>query len=201
MAMSDDATVRLVARWQAGDQEAADELFHRYADQLVALARGRMSAKLGRRVDAEDVVQSAYRSFFFAAREGRFQLERGGDLWRLLVALTLRKIHRQVRRNQAGKRTIDRERSLGDESVLEGVSPLLLTETPSPVEALALAEELEWVMAQLEPVHRAMLQLRLQGHNLEEIAAATERSERTVTRVLREVKGLLEQRRAQGPDG
>ena len=34
-------------------------------------------------------MQSAYRSFFVGVREGRYALERGGDLWRLLVALTL----------------------------------------------------------------------------------------------------------------
>jgi hypothetical protein len=42
-----------------------------------------------------------------------------------------------------------------------------------------------------------MLELRLQGHSLEEIAAATERSERTVTRVLAEVKHVLEHKEAQ----
>lgn len=196
--MSDDSTVRLVARWQAGDQEAASELFYRYADQLISLARGRMSAQLGRRVDAEDVVQSVYRSFFQTARAGRFQIERGGDLWRLLVVLTIRKLHGQIRRNRAGKRALDRECSLGNDGTLDGISPEFLTHAPAPLEALSLAEEMQHVMAQLEPLQRKMLELRLQGHNLEEIAAVTERSERTVTRALREVKDLLEQRWAEG---
>ena len=60
----DETSVRLVARWQAGDQQAAAEMFHRYAERLTALARSRLATKLASRVDPDDVVQSAYRSFF-----------------------------------------------------------------------------------------------------------------------------------------
>src|SRR5438270_12519197 len=74
----------LMARWRDGDEEAAEQLFHRYAERLLALARSRMSVWLAGHVDPEDVVQSAYRSFFTGARAGRFALERNGDLWRLL---------------------------------------------------------------------------------------------------------------------
>jgi hypothetical protein len=42
-----------------------------------------------------------------------------------------------------------------------------------------------------------MLEMRLQGYNLEEIAAATRRTERTVRRVLAEVRQLLAQRDVQ----
>jgi DNA-directed RNA polymerase specialized sigma24 family protein len=46
-------------------------------------------------------------------------------------------------------------------------------------------------MAALEPQHRRMLELRLQGCNLEEIATALDCSERTVIRVLERVKKKL----------
>jgi hypothetical protein len=58
-----------------------------YANRLIALARSRLSSKLAGRIDPEDVVQSVYRSFFAEARAGRYHLDRGGDLWRLLVAM------------------------------------------------------------------------------------------------------------------
>jgi ECF sigma factor len=45
----DDATINLMARWRAGDQRAAEKLFRRYADRLIALARSRLSAKLSQR--------------------------------------------------------------------------------------------------------------------------------------------------------
>ena len=38
----------LLARCRNGDQQAAAELFRRYADRLIALARSRLSARLAR---------------------------------------------------------------------------------------------------------------------------------------------------------
>src|SRR5262245_58097585 len=62
--MQDESSVHLVSRWRAGDQQAAAELFRRYASRLIALAQSRLSASMASRVDPEDVVQSVYRSFF-----------------------------------------------------------------------------------------------------------------------------------------
>src|SRR6516165_3386835 len=96
----------LLARWQNGDQAAATELFRRYAARLIALAKSRLSARLSNRVDPEDVVQSVYRSFFAESRDGRYQLERGGDLWQLLVTITLHKLANQANRLETGKRAV-----------------------------------------------------------------------------------------------
>ena len=200
--MVDDPTARLLARCRAGDQQAADELFRRHVDQLIALARSRLSTRLAQRVDGEDVVQSAYRSFFVGVREGRYALERGGDLWRLLVALTLHKLHRQARRNRAGKRAIEREvhlQHLDNDTDYGDVPAQLFARDPSPLEGVALAEQVEQIMAQLEPLERRMFEMRLQGCNLEEIASSTQRSQRTVTRVLKEIKHLLDRQRGKLP--
>src|SRR5262249_11277687 len=143
----------------------------------------------------EDVVQSVCRCFFADAREGRYELQRGGDLWRLLVTLTLHKLNDQVKRNRSAKRAVSRERTFGSEDSLNGLDAAQLARQPSPVEALALADELEQVMRRLRPVERRMLELRLQGYNLEEISAAVDCSERTVRRALEEIKRLLEERR------
>src|SRR3954462_6848947 len=90
------ASADLLLRVKRGDQDAATEVFERYAERLTHLARNRLATKLASRVDPEDIVLSAYRSFFVAAREGRFHVERGGDLWRLLVEVTLHKLYRQA---------------------------------------------------------------------------------------------------------
>jgi RNA polymerase sigma-70 factor (ECF subfamily) len=193
--MAEDASINLVARWRGGDQLAADELFRRYAEQLIALARTRLSAKLAPRIDPEDVVQSAYRSFFHGTRDGRYDIRRGGDLWQLLVVITIHKLQHQVRHNLAAKRSVHREESSGGDNSLFGLQPEALTRTPSPLEALTLAEELQQLMGKLEPLHRRMLELRLQGYNVEEIATDTQRCPGTVRRVLDRVKQQLEQQR------
>src|SRR4051794_25432309 len=61
----------LLERFRAGDDLAAAEIFDRYFQRLTALARIRLSARIARRTDPEDVVLSAFRSFFVDARGGR----------------------------------------------------------------------------------------------------------------------------------
>ena len=191
--LNEKADDSLVARWREGDQQAAAELFRRYAERLTGLARSRLSAKLAQRVDAEDVVQSAYRSFFADAREGRYDLEHGGDLWRLLVTITLRKLYHQVERSTTAKRDLEREQSFSSEDSLLGLQAHLRSHEPSPVEAIALADQLEQTMRRLEPFQRRILELRLQGFNVEEVAADAGCSVRTVRYALKEIKQQLEQ--------
>jgi DNA-directed RNA polymerase specialized sigma24 family protein len=95
------SSAELLDRYERGDSAAADQLFARYADRLLALARSRLSAKLARRIDADDVVQSTYRSFFARARDGQFTADEPGDLWRLLATIALHKVRRQARRHRA----------------------------------------------------------------------------------------------------
>src|SRR6516162_2561850 len=135
--MSDTPSAELLARYHGHhDEAAAEELFRRYAGRLTALARSRLSRALAARVDPEDVVQSAYRSFFLLARDEEVLLRESGDLWRLLVRITLRKVYRSARRHRADCRTVERDHSLADG--LEGVA---LSREPTPAEAAALVDE------------------------------------------------------------
>ena len=166
-------------------------MFLRYAERLCALARSRLSARLSRHVDPEDVVQSAYRSFFTGARAGRYTLRRSGDLWRLLAAITLHKLRRQVERHTAGKRAVGRECLLGGKSTSFGSQDEVLAREPTPAEAAALTDTLEQLFRGLGPMERRMVELRLQGCGLDEIADDVRRSERTVRRLLELVKERL----------
>jgi RNA polymerase sigma-70 factor (ECF subfamily) len=190
--MADEETALLLARWRQGDQRAAAELFQRYANRLIALARSRLSNRMARRVAPEDLVQSVYRCFFANSRAGRYDLERGGDLWQLLVRITLSKLGDHVRRNNRAKRSVQQEQSFGSEDSLFGIHPGALAQGPSPVEAIALSEELERLMGALEASERRVLELRLQGYNVEEIARDVGCSQRTVLRILKRVRTQLE---------
>jgi RNA polymerase sigma-70 factor (ECF subfamily) len=198
--MDEERSAVLLARWRDGDQQAAAQLFERYASRLVSLAQSRLPARLAQRVDAEDVVQSVYRSFFAGARAGRYELERGGDLWRLLVTITVNKVHRQYAHHNRDKRDARRELPIsGDDSLLGLSGPLLMRE-PGPLEVVALCDELEGILRELKPAYRRMVELRLQGYNVFEIAEQTASGERTVRRVLDKVKTQLEDRRKEELD-
>lgn len=191
-------SAELFARYQNGEEAAAEEIFHRYLDRLTRLARSRLSPRLARRTDPEDIVLSAWRSFFLGARAGKYTLHRSGDLWRLLASITMHKVYRQARQHSAERRNIQKEQSL--DQVREEFQ-LEAAREPSPEEALALADELEAVMSRLDVFERRVLELRLQGEPLAAIATDTARSERTIRRVLAQIRELLIQRWETERDG
>ncbi len=193
----DLTSAELLEQFENGDQRAADELFARYVERLTRLARTRLSPKLSSRIDPEDVVHSAYRSFFVAAGQGRFSLERSGDLWRLLVRITLHKLYRSAAHHTAEMRSVDREQSPGDANAID---THFTAHEPTPDEAVALADEMEWLFAELPPLGRRVLELRLQGETLAEIAAEIEHSERTVRRMLTQARDRMTQRQREFDD-
>jgi RNA polymerase sigma factor (sigma-70 family) len=181
-------SLELLERYQSGDDLAAEDIFSRYFTRLISLARSRLTPRLTQRIDAEDIVLSVYRSFFVDAREGRYLLSRGGDLWRLLAAMTRNKLLHQIRSQTAGRRSIEREVSL--ETLSENQASVRNLE-PTPQEAAELTDELAWIFSQLDSFARRVLELRLQGLQLSEIAQETGRSERSVRRSLAEIRGLM----------
>lgn len=184
-------SLALLESFRAGDNAAAEALFDRYYQRLTWLARTRLSPRLAQRTDPEDVVMSVYRSFFIDVRAGKFTLSRGGDLWRLLAAMTKHKLLRQARHHRADRRSVDRESPL--DSVAEAHCYVQRDE-PTPEEALMLADELEHVLSKLSSVERRVLELRLQGAQVAEIAQDTGRSERTVRRILVSIREVMAQR-------
>lgn len=193
--MPDSDSLELYRRVQDKDADAAHELFNRYLDRLLALVRVRLSSKLARRIDPEDVLQSAYRSFFAGAADGRFELKKSGDLWKLLAAITLNKLYRQINHHRASRRTIAAEKSANVSSMLMHPLPIeALARDPAPEEALAMVEELQYVMAELSADKREILEMRLRGSAVWEIANEKNCSERTIRRMLGKIKIRLEQR-------
>jgi RNA polymerase sigma-70 factor (ECF subfamily) len=185
-----DSFEGLMSRLQAGDQDAASELFDRFARSLTSLARQRLDHRLREKVDPEDVVQSVYRTFFRRFADGRFSLDGWDGLWALLTTITVRKCGRWRERFTAAGRDVGAEVSLG---ALAGGVPLeCLAREPSPVEAATLADLLESLLGALEAGDRAIIALRLQGYTPGEIALQLGRPERTVFRVISRVKGRLQ---------
>src|SRR5215471_4757057 len=101
-----------VARLQRQDDDAARELFNRFACQLVGLANRHIGAGLRHKVDPEDVVQSAYKSFFFRYGEGNLEAVNWDSLWGLLTLITVRKCAERAAYHRAERRNAAREVAL-----------------------------------------------------------------------------------------
>lgn len=173
----------LANRLATGDPNSPQAVVDRYVGRLLALVRPRISDRLRRRIDAEDVAQSAFRSFFRRAELGELDLGRGAPLWRLLSAIALNKLHKQAERHTAAKRSIRRDSSPG-----KLLTEVIAGREPDPAGAAAIADELDSLIAGLSPVARQVVEMRLADYSHEEIAAEIGRSDRTVRRILADVQ-------------
>ena len=170
---SDRPDHTLLALIGRGDREAVAELYQRYAGRLTSFVASRTSGLY----DADDVVQSAFRSFIRTADKGHYDLPDGEDLWGLLVVIALNKVRSRGRYAAARKRATA-EAVQADEAGRD--------EDPSGVIDL-------WdALKRLPPVERELVELRAAGLEVDEIALRVGRSKRTVERQLRACRQTLD---------
>src|SRR5262245_38552489 len=98
----------LLRRIRRGSQDAAAELYLRYANRLRALARAQCSAELTRQVEIDDIVQSVFGSFFRGLGLGYYEVPAGEELWGLFLVIALNKIRAKGRHHRAAMRDVRR---------------------------------------------------------------------------------------------
>jgi RNA polymerase sigma-70 factor (ECF subfamily) len=176
----------VMARLRAGDEAAARDIFQRFVQKLVHLARRQFDAVLRRKVDPEDVVQSAYKSFFLRYGEGKLEVEGWGNLWALLTLLTMRKCLDRVEYHRAAGRDARRE-AAGAEPWWEAIA-----REPTPEEAAVLAETVDQLLRGLDADERPVLEMSLQGYTTQEISQRLVLAERSVRRLRERIRKQLE---------
>jgi DNA-directed RNA polymerase specialized sigma24 family protein len=172
-----------------GGDAAARQLWERYFDRLVRLARVRLRDLPRGPADEEDIALSAFESFCEGAAARQFpQLDGRNDLWRLLVTITARKANAQVKREYRQKR--GRGRVLDEAALAEGVSDVIglagvIGNEPTPEFAAQVADELRHLLGRLRDAPlRTIALLRMDGYRNEEIAQKLDCSLRSVERKL-----------------
>jgi DNA-directed RNA polymerase specialized sigma24 family protein len=191
-----------VTRWlegaKVGDAAAIAQLWDRYFERLVRLARGKLPAHCRRASDEEDVAISAFQSFCERASHGRFpKLNDRNDLWVVLLTLTIRKavltIRHQTRRKRGGGHVLGESAVVGGEPTPNGLAGVLQRE-PSPEDVVQFSDNLERLLGRLEDCTLKTVALRkLEGYDVQEIAMELGASTRTVERKLRLIRAMWEQ--------
>jgi RNA polymerase sigma-70 factor (ECF subfamily) len=185
-AMTDSSDRSLLMRIGRGEEDAATELYLRYARRLVQLARAQTPADVATRVDPEDIVQSVFRTFFRRAATGAYDIPEGDQLWKLLLVISLNKVRSICSFHRADRRNIGTTVPIG--------SAIHAFESASQVDEPAFAI-LEWtiqeLLAQQPEIYAKVVRLRIEGCDVAEIARRTRRSKRTVERVLQEFRRKL----------
>jgi RNA polymerase sigma-70 factor (ECF subfamily) len=172
----------LLRRYRSGEQAAATTLYARYAQKIEAVAKARTSPALAPRMDAEDVVQSVFRTFFRRASEGQYEVPDGAELWNLLHIISLNKIRTLASHHRAAKRSVAATTELDD---ADGAT------AEDHDELLALKLIINESLEALPDEQRCIVQLRMEGHGVADIAAATQRSKRSVERLLQDFRARL----------
>jgi RNA polymerase sigma-70 factor (ECF subfamily) len=180
-APSTDAS--LLRRFRGGDDDAATQLYLRYAGRLRVMAAAQTAAELASRFDPDDIVQSVFRTFFRRAAAGEYAAPGGDELWKLFLVIGLNKVRATAAHHKAAKRDI-RQTAGGD---------ALDAAASSREEDLRVLElTIEELLAPLPPTHREIIELRIAGHELADIAARTGRAKRSVERILHEFRAGLQ---------
>jgi DNA-directed RNA polymerase specialized sigma24 family protein len=170
--------------------------FERFTRRLIGLARTHIDARLRHKIDLEDVVQSAYKSFFLRYGDGALAAEGWDGLWGLLTVITLRKCAERARYLRAGCRDVGREQAAALTESAWSCHEAIGRE-PTPDEAAVMAETVAGVLRELDADERAIIELSLQGFSTTEISAQLGRAERSVRRLRERVRQQLQRWRDQ----
>ena len=184
--MSDDRD--LVNEFQDGSQSAAKELFDKHCERLLRLAKRRIGQRMSSRFDPEDVVQSAFRTFFTRVKNDEFAFENEDDLFKLLVRLTVRKTLRRIQYHRADKRNPEVE--AGNQSDGSEVFNRVASHEPAAELEVALLDEFEKFVGQLPVLDRQVLELKVQGYSTVEIAEKLGTYDRKVRRIIERLESL-----------
>jgi RNA polymerase sigma factor (sigma-70 family) len=190
-----------VTRWiealKGGDDDAAGQLWRRYFEALVRLARARLGSAPRAAVDEEDVALSAFGSLCAGAAQGRFaRLDGRDDLWRLLVTITVRKAlderERQKRLKRGGGRVLAEADLIGAGPDRDGGGlDWLAGDEPTPEVSALIDEQYRLLIEGLpDPSLREVARLRLEGYDGEEIAQRLGCNRRTVVRKLDRIRRM-----------
>lgn len=168
-----------------GDSAAAVEIWTRFFDRLVSVARREMQNANRRVADEEDVASVVLASLCSQAEKGQLpDILNRDDLWRMLLVRLRNEVIDHVRSNTRAKRGAGKVR--GDSvwtqpSGLDGLDGL----EPTPQLLLEMEEELQLLLSKLpNAMMRTLANLKMQGFSNLEIANQLGVSERTIERKL-----------------
>jgi RNA polymerase sigma-70 factor (ECF subfamily) len=176
-------------RIQAGDETAARELLQRYEPEVRLVVRRQLPRLLRSRFDSLDFLQSVWGSFFRRMRDAPTEFEDSRHLVAFLARAAKNKVIDEYRRAASLKQDMHREEPLwGD-----GRRPKEVADTTDSPSELAQAREVLGRLRELLPEERrTILELKAQGLSSKDIGERLGISERTVQRILEDLRRRME---------
>ena len=184
---------QLVRRAQKGDKVAFETLVQRHQHRVFAVARG----ILKRQEDVEDIAQQVFVKAYFSLK--RFDQRAAFSTW--LYKITVNECWDVLRKRKA--RPLVYEADFSEEQSRQYSAPEReASKTPDTSDRMALREQLERMLGQLDKRDRAMLVLKeVEGFSVEEIAESMGLNANTVkVRLFRARRRIIEYSRREKKD-
>lgn len=188
----------LIKQVRSGDESAAQELWDKYSERVVEVARRSLKDSSRRVQDEEDVAVIAFKSLLAGITAGRFpELDHRDQLWRLLMVITTRKAAAAIEKDHRQKRgggdvrgdsaLIARE----NEDSVRGGFDRLASGKPSPDIAAIMADQTQQLLTSLpDETAQRIAALKIEGFTHQDIADRLEINTRTVERRLKQIREL-----------
>ncbi|MGL4594228.1 MAG: ECF-type sigma factor [Thermoguttaceae bacterium] len=198
--LTDSSLESLLTDIRNGDDLAITRFWNLHFERLTVLARRKMSLKVQRIGDGEDIALSALRSFLTGLAEQRFQQIKGkNELWNLLTTIVARKIAKQIRKENAQRRgggTVRGESVFigpndhGGENAGQGIANVSRRQTTPylEVEFLDTCEQFFEFLPDEKTRHIA--RLIMEGYTLDDVAEELGCVRRTVERKLKQIREI-----------
>jgi RNA polymerase sigma-70 factor (ECF subfamily) len=189
-----DRVEELVASAQGGDIDSLNELFQRYHQTMVEMARRKLGPRLRLKEDPDDLAQTTFRE---AARDFQgYRYQGEGSLLRWLIQILQNKIRDKAEFYSAGKRDLSRERAMQSKKGDEERTLEFLSEDLSVTQVVQRDEQVEHLrdsLTELSGEHRQAITLVFfEGLTLREAGERMGgKSEDAVRMMLRRAEGKL----------
>jgi RNA polymerase sigma-70 factor (ECF subfamily) len=185
----DDDLGGFLKRIHAGDEGAARELLQRYEAEVRLVVRRQLPRLLRSRFDSLDFLQSVWGSFFRRMRDTPTEFEDSRHLVAFLARAAKNKVIDEYRRAASRKQDMHREEPLW----VDGRRPKEVPDpTDSPSEVAQAREVFGRLRDFLPEERRSILEMKAQGLSSRDIGERLGISERTVQRVLEDLRRRVE---------
>lgn len=193
--MDDAVFSDLITQVQQGDERAIAHLLHAFEPEVRLMVRRRLPHVLRSQFDSVDFLQLVWTSVFVGAQREEMNFDNAHHFRAFLAGIVQNKVYQEYRkRTKSKKYQLSREEPLyvrrgTHEGPLDVPAP-----DPTPSQEAQANDRMAQLAVGRSPAEVRALELRRYGLTFEEIAAHTGMHERTVRRLIGELRDQQEAR-------
>src|SRR5262245_46280357 len=158
-----------MARAAAGDVAAQDELVRQYEPKVRLVARVLLGPALRPYLESADLTQSVHKSIIVGLTEKKFDIADPDQLIGLALTVLRRKAAKHWRHLQRQQR-LSGDKSARSTDDIANVLTSLSSGGEDPAEQAQFRDQLRHICDELDETERRVIDLRLEGYMLSEIA-------------------------------